>query len=243
MRPGSESNQGWEIKSAASLSDQAYEILWKMISSGRIAPQERVSDTRLADLIGVSRTPVREAMSKLERDGVLVKLERGGYQVRSVRETDIRGMYNCRSVLEGLAAREAAEHMAEHDIAELRASMEHAEQLIAADDSAAVIRLNRGFHDAIVACCQNYYLQELVNSLYRLTNFNRHSLANMERKTEEGREAYRRHMKKNVADHLHILDAIEQRDGAEAENRMRVHLLYTGASMAKLFSDNLSEHD
>ena len=81
----------------------------KMIAAGELAAGERVFETAVAEALGVSRTPVRIAFRTLEQEGLLVQHGARGYQVRSVSAQDIAGAVEVRGVLEGLAARQAAE--------------------------------------------------------------------------------------------------------------------------------------
>lgn len=95
------------------LFEQIHQILWDKIRSGEIVPGQRLKDIEWANRLGVSRTPVREAMRKMQQEGVLMPLAQGGYEVRPTSRRDLIELYRCRAALETLAAEEAAERFDE----------------------------------------------------------------------------------------------------------------------------------
>src|SRR5881628_3303257 len=102
-----------------SLQEKVYDHLKQAILAGEIQPGERLLETRLAESLGVSRIPVREAIRKLERDGLIVVYPRRGVYASPLGPRDVDEVYAIRAVLEGLAARLAAEHRTEQHLARL----------------------------------------------------------------------------------------------------------------------------
>src|SRR4029077_6682136 len=90
------------------LFEQIHGILWEKIRSGEIESGQRLKDIEWARKLNVSRTPVREAMRKMQQEGVLIPLAQGGYEVRPTSRADLIELYRCRAALEALAAEEAA---------------------------------------------------------------------------------------------------------------------------------------
>src|SRR5919202_6686418 len=102
-----------------SLQEKVYDHLKQAILAGEIQPGERLLETRLAKSLGVSRIPVREAIRKLEREGLIVAFPRRGVYASSLSPRDVDEVYAVRAVLEGLAARLAAEHRTEEQLGRL----------------------------------------------------------------------------------------------------------------------------
>jgi DNA-binding GntR family transcriptional regulator len=223
------------LRRAEHLYGQAYEILWNKIISGEIVPRQRMSDIEWAKRLEVSRTPVREAMRKLEQDGVLEPLARGGYEVRAVRVGDLKRLYHCRAVLEGLAMLDAATRITQADAKALTGLVERTEKLIARKDFEAALRSNTEFHDRIVAFSDNGYLQHLLETIRRLILFSRSALMNAVRSNPDAQTVYAGHLLETQKDHRLILERLQARDGEGAAAIMRRHLFHTAEDMERVF--------
>jgi DNA-binding GntR family transcriptional regulator len=214
---------------------QVYEIFWNKIISGEIVPRQRMSDIEWAKRLDVSRTPVREAMRKLEQDGVLEPLARGGYEVRAVRVADLKRLYHCRAVLEGLAMLDAAARVTKADARTLSGLIERTEKLIARQDFAAALRTNTEFHDRIVALSDNGYLQRLLATIQRLIFFSRSALMNAVRANPAAQTVYAGHLFETQKDHRLILERLLAGDGEGAAAIMQRHLFHTAEDMERVF--------
>jgi DNA-binding GntR family transcriptional regulator len=219
------------IERANPLYDQIYEILWEKILAGEIAPGERLSDVDWARRLDVSRTPAREAMRKLEQEGMLLPLPRGGYELRAVDPRDLRGLYRCRAALEGLAAREAAEKLSEADCLSLEQVIASTERHVSARAFDAALKDNTQFHARIIEAAQNPHLSRLLHSLRRLILFNRISLINAARLDPHADRSYRGHIERTQHDHRLILQALHRGDGEAASTLMQSHLFATAEDM------------
>lgn len=223
------------------LYDQIYEVFWNKIIAGEITPRQRLSDVDWAKRLDVSRTPVREAMRKLEQDGVLEPLARGGYEVRSVRVLDLKCLYTCRAALEALAMRDAAARITAKDGRALGRLVDETERLIAREEFEAALRRNTQFHDQIVAFSENGYLQHLLERIRRLILFSRSALMNAARSRPEVQRVYAEHLIETQRDHRLILERLLAHDGDGAAAVMQRHLFSTADDMERMFEDVIPE--
>lgn len=189
---------------------QAYDALIERIRSGQLTPGTRLREEDLGAELGVSRTPVREALARLQARG-LVEIASGGLAVVALTRPRIVELYAMRGMLEGAAARFAAQNASVGDLAGLR----HVSELFAAadDDAEAVARLNIAFHEAIYEAAHNRYLTRMLADL-------NDSLALLQSTTFSvtGRSEAAK------IEHGRIFSAIEARDADGAEIAARDHI-------------------
>lgn len=199
--------------------------LRKMIASGELAAGERVAEIPTAEALGVSRTPVRIAFRTLEQEGLLVKTGARGYTVRELGADVIAGAVEVRGVLEGLAARQAAEKgLSEHSLAVLRECLEEGDKLfdkgfVTEEDLEAYYDLNVRFHQEIIEASGN---AAVAMALERNENLPFASVRALAVDSHDMHSEYRRfnfaHMQHHAA-----FDAISSGQGARAEAIMREH--------------------
>ena len=134
----------------------AYDRLLNDIRQGKITPGTRLREVELAARLGLSRTPIREAIRRLEADGLVEHLPRQGASLRRLTYAEVMELYDMRAVLEGTAARLAAR--AASDL-ELRELAEINAEMIQSDAPAETARLNRQFHAALINAAKNRYLK------------------------------------------------------------------------------------
>lgn len=195
---------------AASQGNATYRRLLDEIREGRLMPGERLRETELAERLGVSRTPVREAIRQLEADGLVGHVPRIGASVRKLDYAEVMELYEMRAVLEGTAARLAARAASEVELQELAALNE---QLAGAGTGPEASRLNRIFHATLLDVAKNRFLSRSMLSLQRaLLILGPSQLSDSARAVEA------------VDEHRHLLDALLTRDGAVAESAMRAHI-------------------
>lgn len=181
-----------------------------MIRDGQIAPGTRLREEELARNMGVSRTPVREALSRMQSYG-LIALRDGGLSVVELDRPQIMELYGMRAVLEGSAAGFAAENASSSDLVGLRHVANLFDKL--GDEPADYARMNTVFHRAISEAAHNRYQIRMIEELNDY-------LALLPRTTFEvpGRAELAK------AEHRRILDAIEKRDPEAAEKAARDHI-------------------
>ena len=132
----------------------AYEVLKKAIITGEIPAGERIVETDYADRLHISRTPLREALRKLERDGLVEYVMRRGVVVRAFTIDDVREIYTIRNALEMLTLPAIIENATPEDIASLRQKLEEMDRLQAKDDVEALSPLARDFHWQLTSISQ-----------------------------------------------------------------------------------------
>jgi GntR family transcriptional regulator, vanillate catabolism transcriptional regulator len=197
--------------------------LRELIFNGQFKPGERMSELSLVELLGVSRTPVRLALAELEHEGLLRVLPGGGYVVREFTEADVRDAIELRGVLEGTAARFAAERGASpRDLAALRATNQTIEKLVRRADYESFERylhLNQAFHARLIAMARSPLLERALDGVVSLPFAGPSAFVMAEAELPASRDilvvAYRQH-----AD---LVEAIGQREGTRAETLAREH--------------------
>lgn len=209
------------------LFDQVHAELWNRINSGEIAPGERLKDVDWARRLQVSRTPVREAMRKMQQDGVLLPLPQGGYEVRSVNRSDLIDLYRCRASLEALAAEDAATACTTAAGNSLENLIDRCDAAIAAGDLESTFALNTQFHAAVLEMSSNIHLKALCNGLQRMILFYRKALLRLASSGQVDRNEYLDRLRSKQAHHRAILDALRRHDGQAASRLMQDHLRET----------------
>jgi len=200
-----------DFEDAGTTADAVYEALRRSILDGELAPGQRLRSDALANELAVSRTPVREALRKLEAEG-LVQAARSGLVVRALSEEDLHEIFYVREALEGMAARLAAENATRADIEELEALVEDMEAVAARGDIATLRGLTGEFHALVCRASRNRRLIEALAALLDQVRQVRSSTLYM-----EGRPA------DAVAEHRGLVQAIAQRDAERAETLARAH--------------------
>ena len=147
------------------LRDVVFNTLRQAIITGEFAPGERLMEIALANRLGVSRTPVREAIRKLELEGLVVMIPRKGAEVAKITEKDLRDVLEVRSSLEELAAELAAERMNDEVKEKLEKALKEFEEAIESDDNAAIADSDVDFHDVIFVATGNARLIQIINNL------------------------------------------------------------------------------
>jgi DNA-binding GntR family transcriptional regulator len=188
----------------------AYRRLLDDIRSGILLPGARLRETELAERLGISRTPVREAIRQLEADGLVTHLPRQGATIRTLDYNEVIELYEMRAVLEGTAARLAARAASSIELDELAALNA---ELAAAPPGPQARELNRQFHRTLLDCARNRFLVKSMSALQRTLLILGPSTLD-----DSGRAA------DAVEEHAEILRALSARDAQTAEAAMRLHI-------------------
>ncbi|RJQ51422.1 MAG: GntR family transcriptional regulator [Desulfobacteraceae bacterium] len=136
-------------KNSVPVRERTYEYLKERLLSGRLEPGERLTEENLAARIGVSRTPVREALHKLEQEGLVKPLETRGFIVTPSSREEIEELFAIRSILEGFALRCAVEKITETDFERLEDFIQKAEEALKQRNFEKIYRYNTKFHDTL----------------------------------------------------------------------------------------------
>lgn len=188
----------------------AYHRLLDEIREGKLLPGDRLRETELADRLGVSRTPVREAIRQLEADGLVEHVPRLGASVRKLDYPEVMELYEMRAVLEGTAARMAARAASDIEIEELIALNNTLSEVGTGPEAA---RLNRLFHANLLDSAKNRYLARSVASLQKALLILGPTMLSVDERAKAA-----------DAEHRSILEALQARDEAGAEHAMRKHI-------------------
>lgn len=195
--------------SSRDLGQEAYARIRAAIRSGALVPGERLTETDLAGRFGVSRTPVRQAIARLEAEGLLTHEARRGLTVTRPDHQQVVELYVMREVLEGAAARLAAQHASETEIAAMAEIVEHEPE--AFGDAHALAEVNQRLHGLLYLAAHNRYL---LRSLEQLAA----TMSLLPTLLTRGGRAEQAH-----AEHRAIIAGIIARDGDAAEAAARTH--------------------
>jgi len=197
----------------SSLSKKIHEVLKDRIVNGELKPGERLLDDQLASIFGVSRTPVREALTRLATEGLVEIVPRSGVYVKKLTREDIEQIYEIRKVLEGLAARKATPLITERQIKQLTVLFNKARDSTGKINYKGHIELDIKLHDLILGSCQNERLARIMANLYTLIHVFRVRVGKNEEKAEQA-----------LRDHQRIFEAIKAGDEDKAEKAMMEHI-------------------
>ena len=197
-------------------------LILEAIDRGELRPGARLVETDLADRLGVSRTPVREALQRLETQGVAARDGRS-LRVATLDHDQLGELYEVRGVVEGLAARLAARHAAPEEIAHL-VDMVEADRA-AIDDPTALALANRRFHRQLHRASHNRYLNQMLESMRRSM-----ALISTTTLAAPGRG------QQSLDEHAAIVAAIEARDEDAAQTAASIHISNAYRTRLKLES-------
>lgn len=195
------------------LRELVFESLREAILLGRLRPGERLMEVQLAEEMGVSRTPVREAIRKLELDGFLIMVPRKGAYVAGITLKDIADVFEVRAALEGMAAGLAAERITDEELDQLERSLVQIRESQSGDNINAVVEGDTAFHEIIYQASRNQQLVQIITHLReQIQRFRMTSLS------QPGRSKFA------LDEHKKIVEAISDRDVELARALAREHI-------------------
>jgi len=200
-------------ESATTYQQQAYDFVKAQIMNLDLKPGQYVTDSQVADELGISRTPVREALRRLEQEGLLINQARRGWKVYTLSLDDIHEIFDIKANLEGMLARRAAECQDQTLRRALGDAMERMKRAAAADDPDAWHEADFQLHRVISAMASNERASGIIQNL----NDQWH-------RVRIGFVAMQGRIERSNSEHEAIVDRILAGDGKEAERLMRVHL-------------------
>ncbi len=193
---------------------RVYENLKAAILSGHLGPNERLTEEHLAETLGASRTPVREALYKLETEGLIRPLETRGFIVSGDSKEEVGELFELRAVLEGYALRIISERITEDSLQQLGTFIDKARAALVTGRMGDVFKWNTRFHD---------HLHELVSDtlrLYRMIVDMRKQVLRHRKETLQSMEGAQR----TLDGHQKILLALQLKDPELCEKTMREHI-------------------
>jgi DNA-binding GntR family transcriptional regulator len=194
---------GARVARRKSLREEVYDSLRKSILHGKLEGGQRLIEEQLAFQIGISRTPVREAFHKLERDELVTRLSKGGFAVRKFTREDVEEIFGIRAALESYAAYLATVHISPEKISSLEKN----------EDRDKVIQLHTDFHDLLYKSCRSKKLMEMISNFRDYFYRYRSPLLNTEGGVNESMEGHRQ-----------MLEAMKKKNPRLVERLVRKHL-------------------
>ncbi|MBT3991833.1 MAG: GntR family transcriptional regulator [Rhodospirillaceae bacterium] len=199
---------------------RAYTAIRDSILSGEYAPGMHLTESELAGIVGVSRTPVHDALLRLKADGLIEMQRNQGARVKSYSNKDIDEIFELRAYLEGYGAEMAARYIDEGTLAKLEKLADEMEALEKAEESNTlfeVSRLNHDFHQTIVNASESELLKQLLTQLMDMP------LEVLKERTWRGRI----NQERSNEQHRDIIDALRQQDPKWARSIMYGHIIST----------------
>ena len=147
------------------LRDVVFNTLRQAILRGELTPGERLMEIQLANKLGVSRTPIREAIRKLELEGLVLMIPRKGAEVAEITEKSLRDVLEVRRALEELSVQLACEKITKEEIRELERVAKEFQQVVKSSDITEIAEVDVRFHDIIYTATDNQKLIQLLNNL------------------------------------------------------------------------------
>ena len=195
------------------LRDVVFKTLRQAILKGELEPGERLMEIQLAERLGVSRTPIREAIRKLELEGLVLMIPRKGAEVARISESNLRDVLEVRRSLEELAIDLACQRMTPEELNELQMTQDLFAHAIREGDAMQIAQTDERYHEIIYNSTKNAKLVQILNNLreqmyrYRLEYI----------KDEDKRQIL-------LIEHEHILKALNLRHVQEAKQAIREHI-------------------
>lgn len=195
------------------LREIVFETIREAIINGHLQPGERMMEIQLAEEMGVSRTPVREAIRKLELEGFVVMIPRKGAYVAGISLKDIADVFEIRIALEGLAAALAAERMTESELEQMERVLVKKAKTIETNDLEGLVEADTEFHEILYRSSRNERLGQIINHLReQIQRFRATSLSDPKR------------MRESLEEHKKIVEALSERNIALAQAAAQEHI-------------------
>ena len=196
------------------LGHYVFENLKQAIVRGDFSPGNRLVESRIAEALGISRTPVREAIHKLEREGLIQKLPRGGFSVSSLTHEEIEETFGIRGVLESYAARLAAIKHQRQELEPLEEKIEEFQYHLNCGEMEALLQINTEFHTLLYAMSRSPRLIKMINDLQDQIYRFRRIILKIEMMAKTSND-----------DHRQMLRAMKRRDADRVETLVKQHIL------------------
>ncbi len=208
--------------SNSSLRGKVFIHLENNILNGTYKAGESLIETKLSEELGVSRTPIREAIRQLELEGLVQTIPNKGAVVTGISAKDIDDIYTIRLMIEGLAARWAAENITEEELKEMKDSLELEEFYTEKNDLEHILRLDTKFHEAIFRASKSRPLMNMLRNFHHYIQRARTYSLGKSGRAEEA-----------LTEHKAIYDAISGKDAKKAEELTIEHVKKASLNLLK----------
>ena len=197
-----------------SLRGQVFHVIREDILKGRYKENDELREATLGKELGVSRTPVREALRQLELEGLVKIIPNRGAFVTGITEKDVCDIYMIRSVLEGLCVQMAAEHMTKERIDELEEVLVLAEYYLEKGNMEQLTELDGKFHQILYTASGSRILDHVLSDFHKYVQLARRNSVKTESRAQ-----------KSLEEHREILEALKENDAEKAERLANTHIL------------------
>lgn len=202
----------FKLETYRTLQALVYQTLREAILEGRLAPGRKLVAGVLAQELGVSRMPVREALSRLQQDGLVTAIPHKEVVVADFSERDVAESYDIRSVLEAHAARLFATDARPEQLAQLKTLLAEQEAAVARGDRDFFLQKDNDFHHLLFSTCSNRQLAQLLSTLWDQCLYYRSLAATLAR-----------NLPRSLEHHRQIVAALERKDPDAAEQWVHTH--------------------
>lgn len=213
-----------------SLSSRVFHTIREEILQGKYAKDEELKEKTIGEELGVSRTPVREALRQLELEGLVTIIPNKGAYVVGISQKDIKDIYEIRCRLEGLCAKWAAAYITKEQLDELEENVFLSDFHVGKGNSEQVVELDNKFHEIIYAASESKELRHVLSDFH-------HYVQRVRRMTlaESGRAS------ESIGEHRKIVEALKNHDAKMAEKLATEHIKNTMKNMDRYGWDELIE--
>ena len=218
------------LPSRKSLGQHVFEGLKGAIVRGDVTPGNRLVEMKIAEALGISRTPVREAIHKLEREGLLKRLPQGGFSVVGLTREEIEETFGIRSILESYAARLATIKHRKEELRPLEEKIQEFQIFLDRGRLDELLRVNTEFHDLLYALSRSPKLMKMINDLRDQIYRVRRIILKVEKMAKISND-----------DHKEMLKAMVKRDANRVEKLVREHILRGQRVVLKELGDRTGE--
>lgn len=202
---------------------QVADLLRDMIMTGKLKEGDKVNEGKLCETMGISKTPMREAIRVLSVEGLIRLVPNRGAFVTKPEFEEIAEMFDVMSLLEGFCAREACQKMTSKDFANLEALHIKLEENFERHDQEEYIRINNQYHSFVQEIAGNRTLNQIVNGLRKKILLYRFQSLNLSQRFAA-----------SIREHRDLLEAFRQRNHLQAETLMQEHLQNQAQALGKL---------
>jgi DNA-binding GntR family transcriptional regulator len=210
------------------LDQKAYQILKSMIIERQLLPGDKIPQEKLAEDLGISRTPLINALKFLEKEKLVQSIPRRGFFMRTFTQKEMISIFELREVLEGLAARKAAQKITDNQIVQLGKFFKQFAGDKDIDDIRAYAREDRRFHKFLLDIGAKEFLKSILET-YNVISYSYQVVSP---------EGLVRHPRETIREHRAMIDAIAGRDAEAAENLMRRHFQRSRAVLQESLKAN-----
>jgi DNA-binding GntR family transcriptional regulator len=207
------------------------ERIYQMIIKGELSMGQKLIEAELCDTLGVSRTPLREALRSLSSEGLIELIPNKGAFIRKPSIDEIREMFEAMSILEGLCGRIALDNMTARDLQKLEEFHERLEEQYAVQDIKKYAQTNLKFHTYLREMLNNETLGKILNGLRRKILMFRYRQLYLNGRFDE-----------SIKEHRHIIQAFRKRDPFAVEHAMKLHLINQCERLVEMYQTIEGSH-